>query len=316
MDTRGSLIAETAAALSAAGFEDPRRHARRLVAEALAIPQLDLFSHPDRAVDQQQIERVQAMLGCLVAGEPLSRILGRREFWGLEFILAADTLDPRPESETIVEAVLRRTPDRRAPLHLLDLGTGTGCLLLALLHELRAAGGVGIDIAEGAVRAAARNAVLLGLADRARFFVGDWVAAVSGRFDVVIANPPYITSEALPLLPREVACYDPWRAIDGGEDGLRSYRTIAQAVPKLLFPDGMMVTEIGAGQADAVTAMIKANGLVVDGIEKDLAGIARCVVARPPAELPKAEKGWNAPRSRLGWHCSELGAAAEGGNTT
>src|SRR5262252_6807760 len=108
MDTRGSLIAETAAALSAAGFEDPRRHARRLVAEALAIPQLDLFSHPDRAVDQQQIERVQAMLGCLVAGEPLSRILGRREFWGLEFILAADTLDPRPESETIVEAVLRR----------------------------------------------------------------------------------------------------------------------------------------------------------------------------------------------------------------
>src|SRR5947209_7393030 len=127
MGTRGSLVAEAAAALSAAGLADPRRQARRLVSEALAIPQPNLFGHPDRAVDEKQIRRVRALLDRLVAGEPLSRILGRREFWGLEFILSPDTLDPRPETETIVEAVLRRKPDRHTPLHLLDLGTGTGC---------------------------------------------------------------------------------------------------------------------------------------------------------------------------------------------
>src|ERR1700730_14365172 len=124
MGTRRSMVAEAAAALSAAGFADPRRQARRLVSEALAIPQPDLFGHPDRAVDEQQIRQVRAVLGRMVAGEPLSRILGRREFWGLEFILSADTLDPRPETETVVEAVLRRKPDRHALLHLLDLRTG------------------------------------------------------------------------------------------------------------------------------------------------------------------------------------------------
>ena len=152
--------------------------------------------------------------------------------------------------------MLRREPDRDAPLRLLDLGTGTGCLLLALLSELPAASGIGVDIAEGAVRTAARNAVYLGLADRARFFVGDWATAVSGKFDAILANPPYIASEALALLPREVACHDPWRALDGGEDGLRSHRAIAEAASRLLSPDGILATEIGAGQADAVAAMI------------------------------------------------------------
>lgn len=279
--TRGWLVAETAAAISAAGVADPRRQARRLISEALAISQPDLFGHPDRTVDEQQTSRVRALLRRIVAGEPLSRILGRREFWGLEFRLSPDTLDPRPETETVIEAVLRRARDRDVPLRLLDLGTGTGCLLLALLAEFPAASGLGIDIAEGAVRTAARNAVLLGLAERARFFVGDWATAVSARFDVILVNAPYIASEALTQLPREVACYDPWLALDGGEDGLRSYRKIAGAVPRLLSPQGILATEIGAGQAGAIASMMKDNGLVVDGIERDLAGIARCVIARP-----------------------------------
>jgi release factor glutamine methyltransferase len=278
--TRGWLIAEAAAALSAAGVADPRRQARRLVSEALAIPPPDLFGHPDCALDEQQISRVLALLRRMVAGEPSSRIFERREFWGLEFGLSADTLDPRPETETVIEAVLRRAPDRDAPLRLLDLGTGTGCLLLSALAEFPAASGVGIDIAEGAVRTAARNAVNLGLADRARFFVGDWATAVSGKFDAILANPPYIASEALALLPREVACHDPLRALDGGADGLRSHRAIAEAAPRLLTPRGILATEIGAGQADAVATIMKDNGLIVDGIEMDLAGIARCAIAR------------------------------------
>jgi len=281
METRDALVAEVAVALSAAGFGEPRRHARRLVASALAISRADLFGHPDRAVDEKQISRIRAMLGRMVAREPLSRILGRREFWGLEFALSADTLDPRPVSETVVEAVLRRNLDRRAPLRFLDLGTGTGCLLLALLGEFPAASGVGIDVAEGAVRTAACNAVALGFTDRALFLVGDWGAGVSAKFDAVVANPPYIASGDLWLVPREVARYDPWRALDGGEDGLRAYRAIATHLPALLASNGIFVTEVGVDQADAVVAVMRTNGLVLDGIEKDLGGISRCVIARP-----------------------------------
>ena len=281
METRDALVAEVAGALSTAGFEEPRRHARRLVASALAISRADLFGHPDRAVDEQQIGRIRAMLGRMVKREPLSRILGKREFWGLEFALSAETLDPRPETETVVEAVLRRNPERRAPLRFLDLGTGTGCLLLTLLAEFPAASGVGIDIAERAVRTAACNAVALGVADRALFLVGDWGAAVSAKFDAVVTNPPYIASGELRLVPREVACYDPWRALDGGEDGLSAYRAIATHLPRLLASNGIFVTEVGIDQAEAVVAVMRTNGLDLDGIEKDLAGIPRCVIARP-----------------------------------
>jgi release factor glutamine methyltransferase len=261
-----------------------------LVSEALAVPPPDLFGYPERTLDEQQISRVRALLRRMVAGEPLSRVFKRREFWGLEFSLSADTLDPRPETETVIEGVLRREPDRSAPRRLLDLGTGTGCLLLALLAELPAASGVGIDIAEGAVRTAARNAVNLGLADRARFFVGDWATAVSGKFDAILANPPYIASEALALLPREVVCYDPRRALDGGADGLRSHRAIAEAAPRLLSPRGILATEIGAGQGDAVADIMRKNSLIVDGVEKDLAGIARCVIARPAPHGGRGQK--------------------------
>jgi release factor glutamine methyltransferase len=151
---------------------------------------------------------------------------------------------------------------------------------LALLFEYPAASGIGIDIAEGAVRTAIRNSTMLGFADRAHFFVADWADAVSASFDVVVANPPYVASRALPLLPREVAHYDPWRALDGGEDGLRSYRRIAEAGAKLICENGVIATEVGAGQAEAVAAILKSNRLDVEAIDKDLAGIARCVVAR------------------------------------
>jgi release factor glutamine methyltransferase len=317
--TLGSLVVEAAAALSAAGFPEPRRQARRLVASALAISQADLLGKAERALDDGQVNCIRAILCRSLAREPLSRILGQREFWGLEFALSADTLDPRPETETVVEAVLGRNFDRRATLRFLDLGTGTGCLLLALLSEFPLASGVGIDIAEGAVRTAKTNAEKLGFADRAGFVTGDWGTAVSGRFDAIVANPPYIESGALALLPQEVASHDPPRALDGGPDGLSEFRAIAEQLPELLVPGGIFATEVGAGQAGAVAVILAANFLVLDGIEKDLAGIARCVIARPEpirpggSRPPKAKNGWNAARSRLGWSLREPGAAAESG---
>lgn len=280
MGTRAALIAETAAELSLAGFTDPRRHARRLVASALAISPADLFGYPDHAVEDREALQLRRMLDRIIAHEPLSRILGRREFWGLEFRLCAATFDPRPETETIIEAVLRREADRDEPLRLLDLGTGTGCILLALLREFPAATGVGIDIVESVVRMAAGNAVSLGLRERALFFVGDWGTALSGSFDAIVANPPYIPTADLRLLPPEVAGYDPWLALDGGADGLTPFRVISAALPKLLAPDGIFVTEIGVDQANAVAAIIKTNGLALEGIKADLGGNARCVVAR------------------------------------
>jgi release factor glutamine methyltransferase len=280
VETVGSLVAVSTGALSAAGYEDPRRHARRLVASALSITQAELFGRPDRVVDDHQIGRVQLILRRMINREPLSRILGQREFWGLQFVLSAETLDPRPETESVVEAVLQRIPDRQAPLRILDLGTGTGCLLLALLSELPASSGVGIDIAEDAVRTASRNAAALGFAGRALFLVSDWGAALTARFDAIVVNPPYIASTDLAVLPREVAWYDPPRALDGGEDGLDSYRAIATDLAGRLAPEGIFAAEVGADQADAVASILTASGLKFGGIEKDLSGVARCVIAR------------------------------------
>ncbi len=215
----------------------------------------------------------------LAVGEPLSRVLGWREFWGLKFELSSETLDPRPESETIVEAVLARA-NRDAPLRLLDLGTGSGCLLLALLSELPSGFGMGVDFSPGAAEAARRNARLLGLGARARFFVGDWGGALAERFEVIVANPPYIATPALAELPREVSRYDPGLALDGGQDGLCAYRSIAQDASNLMAPSSLLAVEIGAGQASSVAAIFSNNGLYVEAIERDLAGHERCLVAR------------------------------------
>ncbi len=281
-ETLGSLFAEAAATLTRAGFAEPRRRARRLVASALDLAPAELLAHPEQVLDKQRTDLVRSALGRMVDREPLSRILGRREFWGLEFGLSPDTLDPRPETETVVEAVLRRFPDRKAPFSFLDLGTGTGCILLALLAEFPAAIGFGVDLALGAGLTAHRNAAALGFAARAHFVAGDWGAAISGKFDVIVSNPPYIDSAALADLPREVALYDPCLALDGGPYGLSAYRSLVVDVPRLLKPGGVFACEVGLGQALAVVAMLRASGLAIDGCERDLAGLARCVVARAP----------------------------------
>jgi release factor glutamine methyltransferase len=278
-ETIGSILGAVAAASAGAGYEEPRRRARRLLAAALGLSITDVFAHLDRMVTDIEGERVAELLRRVLAHEPLSRILGTREFWGLEFELSTDTLDPRPESETIVEAVIARLPEREGPYRFLDLGTGSGCLLLALLSEFPKASGIGVDRAYGAAAAARRNAERLGFAARSRFAVGDWAAALAGEFDAVVANPPYIACADIPALPREVRDFDPRLALDGGADGLDAYRAVAADLPRLLAAGALFACEIGQGQEAAVAGIISGQGLVVAGAVPDLAGITRCIVA-------------------------------------
>ena len=293
----GDALAECAAALEAAGFEEARRPARRLVAAARGVSAAEIFAYPEAPLSAAEAAQLAAMLQRLTRHEPFSRIVGLREFWGLDFLLSADTLDPRPESEGIVEAVLARLPDRTAAYRFLDLGTGTGCLLLALLSEFPAASGIGVDIAAGAAATARHNAQRLGLGERACFLAADWASGVNARFDAIVANPPYIATGAIAGLMPEVRDHDPPRALDGGADGLAAYRAITPDLPRLLAPAGLFVAEIGAGQADAVAEILQRSGLRLDGLLPDLAGIARIVTA---CRTDAAKNDWNGSAARLG----------------
>ena len=227
---------------------------------------------PDEGVD-----RFFDLVARRADGEPVARILGRREFWGLPFALAPATLEPRPDTETVVEAALGLVRGAGGAASILDLGTGSGCLLLALLSELPDAAGVGVDRSPAAAAAARRNARSLGLGDRARFVAGDWAEAISGRFDLVVSNPPYIATEHIEALAPEVRRHDPALALDGGADGLDAYRAIVADLPRLLAPSGVAVLELGAGQRDAVAGLARAAGLVVIGSNPDLAGTPRAL---------------------------------------
>jgi release factor glutamine methyltransferase len=208
----------------------------------------------------------------------MSHILGRREFWSLEFQVTPDVLTPRPDSETLIEAVLDRIKDRSRGVRIADLGVGSGCLLLALLNELPNATGLGIDRSPAALVVARENAKQLGLAARAEWREGDWLHGVSERFDVIVSNPPYIASGTLAALEPELR-YEPRAALDGGLDGLDAYRTSAPMLAAALSADGIVALEIGHDQGDAVAAILEQAGLDVRARRADLSGRERCLVA-------------------------------------
>jgi release factor glutamine methyltransferase len=270
--TLGEMAAEATAALG------DRREARLVVAAALGLDPASLLGWPERPIDEAARARAAEFVRRRAAGEPLSRLRGTREFWSLTFALSPETLDPRPETETLVAAALDAVPDRAAPLRLLDLGTGTGCLLLALLSELPNAWGIGVDRAVGAAARARANAATLGLGRRAVFLAADWGAALDGRFDLIVSNPPYIPSGDIASLAPEVR-RDPRPALDGGADGLGAYRALAPDLARLL--GGTAVLELGAGQARAVTGIMRSAGLDIRGVHPDLAGIERCLALAP-----------------------------------
>lgn len=277
-----AVLSDAAAHLRRAGIEAPRRDARLLLTMATGLTAERILAWPGAPLAPADRHRFEDLVRRRAAHEPVSRIAGVREFWSLPFRLTPETLDPRPDSETMVEAVLAAIPDRSAPLRLLDLGTGSGCLLLALLHELPRARGVGVDIAPGVCAAARENARFLGLDGRAGFVAGDWTSSLAGRFDVVLSNPPYIADADMDRLEAAVARFDPRRALAGGTDGLDAYRTILPEAGRLLAPGGLLAVEIGADQHEAVGGLFSAAGLDSPREIRDLAGIVRCLMAEAP----------------------------------
>ncbi len=261
--------------LEAAGIDSPRREARLILAAAHGTDAAGLLSRTE--ADKTLFE---PLLQRRCAREPLAYITGRREFWGLKMAVSPATLIPRPDSETLIEAALTLFPNRETVATILDLGTGTGCLLLAALTEFPAAFGIGTDISPKAAALARRNAANLNLAHRAAFAAADWSAPIAGTFNLILSNPPYIPQSDIPTLMPEVQSYEPAAALDGGPDGLAAYRIIISALPRLLAPAGAAVLELGVGQAEPAAALARAAGFTTK-TRPDLANIPRALIIRP-----------------------------------
>lgn len=277
--TVGSLQEDAARRLAEAGIDTARLDARVLVGHALGRDDGWLLGHRADAPSRAGAERVEALLARRCAREPLAYILGRKEFWSLDFAVTPATLIPRPETETVVAAVLAHVPERAGALRMLDLGTGSGCLLLAVLHELPGARGVAVDRSAEALAVARANAANLGLSGRAAFAVGDWWRApVDGPFDVVLSNPPYVADAEMDALAPEIAAFEPADALRAGPDGLDCYRRILPGLAGRLRPGGLFAGEIGWRQGDAVSAMARAAGLERVEVLADGAGLDRCVL--------------------------------------
>ncbi len=265
-----------------AGIEDAQVDARLLIGHALHLDRSRLVAQSDRILEAREISVISALAARRLKREPVSRIRGRKEFWDLSLQVTPDVLVPRPETETVVEAALDfvvRGGLRMEKLRILDIGTGSGALLLALLHELPNASGTGTDISVAAMDVARANAAQCGLESRCTFVVCDIASDVQGPFDMVVSNPPYIAREEIASLAPEVRDYDPKVALDGGDDGLAGYIAIASEARRLLAPGGRLFVELGAGQEPAVRALFTNAGLTVGAARKDLAGIPRVIGA-------------------------------------
>jgi release factor glutamine methyltransferase len=274
-----NLLAEARQRLAAAGGATPRLDAELLLAHAMGIERGRLLLDRGREVSEDARGAFERLLLRRAAREPVSHILGEREFWSLPFAVNAHVLDPRPDSETLIEAAVRlgRTQDFR---RILDLGTGSGCLLVSLLHEFPRARGVGVDKSIEALRVAKGNAVRNGVAGRAAFIEGDWDAAAGECFDLIVSNPPYIPTEEIKGLSPEVRDHEPHLALDGGATGLCAYQKIVHILGSTLAPDGVALLEIGLEQGDPVSALAAEGGLQTIGRAADLAGIERCIILK------------------------------------
>lgn len=280
-----ALLRDTAVALTAAGIDNVRFEARLLLSHATGLTIEQLVSRGPDPAPAAAATTLRELTARRMRREPMAYILGEREFWGLPFKVSPAVLIPRPDSETVIETVLDLLPDRSRKLRILDLGLGSGCLLLTLLREYPQATGVGIDASAAALAVAQSNADSLGVAPRARLAIGDWrrtgwIDQLEAPFDLLVSNPPYIESAAMDGLMPEVAAHEPRLALDGGPDGLSAYRIIATAAPKLVVPGGWAVVEGGEGQAVEIAALFSGGGFTPRPARKDLGGIDRVVPAQ------------------------------------
>lgn len=261
--------------LAAAGVENPAREARWLLAHALGVSDSDLIAG-NRIFEKKEMEFAELLVARRVAGEPVSRIIGEKDFYGLSFAVTPAVLDPRMDTETLVDAVAARFGNN-PPRRILDLGTGSGCILIALLNKFSESTGVGVDVSREALAVASENAARLGVAGRASFIQGDWAESVNESFDLIVSNPPYIPSGDIPNLDREVRNHDPILALDGGFDGLQAYKKIFSQIKNIFSPGGAGFFEVGISQAQDVARLAENEGFLVRGYHADSAGVLRVV---------------------------------------
>lgn len=282
----GEALASLRRRLAAAGVANPALDARLLLMAAAGLSHEALIAAPDRRLDESHARRLEELARRRLGREPVSRIVAEREFYGRLFALGPASLDPRADTETLVERALDFAKSRAAPMDILDLGTGSGAILVTLLCELPQARGTGTDMSLAALKEAHCNAERHGVAKRARFVRANWCEGISGLFDLIVSNPPYIPSGELAFLEPEVRDYDPPSALDGGPDGLAAYRAIAGGAAGLLKQGGLLALEIGAGQDDAVSAIFAGEGWTPasEGAAwRDLAGRIRVLAFARPA---------------------------------
>ncbi|MFW0778305.1 MAG: peptide chain release factor N(5)-glutamine methyltransferase [Rickettsiales bacterium] len=264
--------------LQDAKFASGSLDARILLQHVLHVSREELLLAMDEPMSEAQRHEYFSLIDLRLKHHPISHLIGKREFYGMDFKVTNDTLDPRPDSETLIDAVLEYCTDSQKTYKILDLGVGTGCLCLSLLKAISNATAIGVDISEAALAVAKENTIRLGLQSRIAFLASNWCEKVAGTFDIIVANPPYIPSASIESLAPEVALHEPKLALDGGKDGLDCYRQIMKSLPELLAEDGVAFFEIGMGQQDALAQLAHEQGLNVMAMKKDLGGIIRCVM--------------------------------------
>jgi len=284
--TRADWLKSATAQLAAAGVDSPDHDALQLLCFALKITVSDAKLHADRAIADNDMATLCDVLSRRSAREPLAHITGTRGFWTLDLTVTPDVLDPRPDTETLIEATLKAIADKAAPLRVLDLGTGSGAILLALLSELKNATGLGVDLSDKALLVAAKNAAANGLAERASFVIDDWNTQGATGFDIIVSNPPYIPAADIAELDPEVRDHEPHLALTPGDDGLSPYRIILERLENWAAPDALIGFECGIHQATDLAALMAERGLIMINIHKDLGGIDRVVTGRITTSRP------------------------------
>lgn len=272
-----AALAAASARLASAGIPDPRREARLLLRHAAGLDDGAMVADPGRALSDANVAAFDAMVARRVRHEPIAYILGEREFWSLPIRVTPATLIPRPDTETIIEAAIALRPDRSGIRRVLDLGSGSGCLLLAALSEYPAATGIGVDASVEALAVAKENARVLNLDGRAEFRHGDWFDGIDERFDLILANPPYVPNADVDGLDPDVRDFEPHGALSGGADGLDAYRAIAGGLGRALNSDAVACFEVGTDQAGAVADLFAVRGFRIVAVRPDLAGVPRVV---------------------------------------